>query len=80
MEPFGSMVWKHRPGGTVLMPGPMYHNGPFTSAMAGLLNGSTMVLMPRFDAEGVLRLVQEHRATCRAQREQRRSGSGGTEG
>ncbi|SDG02098.1 bile acid-coenzyme A ligase [Blastococcus aurantiacus] len=63
VEPFGSMVWKHRPGGTVLMPGPMYHNGPFTSAMAGLLNGSTMVLMPRFDAEGVLRLVQEHRAT-----------------
>jgi bile acid-coenzyme A ligase len=63
VEPFGSMVWKHRPGGIVLMPGPMYHNGPFTSAMAGLLNGSTMVLMPRFDAESVLKLVEEHRAT-----------------
>ena len=63
VEPFGSMVWKHRPGGTVVMPGPMYHNGPFTSAMAGLLNGSTMVLMPRFDAEGVLQLVERHRAT-----------------
>ena len=24
-----------------LMPGPLYHNGPFTSAMAGLLTGST---------------------------------------
>jgi bile acid-coenzyme A ligase len=63
VEPFGSMVWKHRPGGTVLMPGPMYHNGPFTSAMAGLLNGSTMVLMPRFDAEGVLQAVEKYRAT-----------------
>lgn len=63
VEQFGSMVWKHRPGGMVLMPGPMYHNGPFTSAMAGLLNGSTLVLMPRFDAEGVLQEVEKHRAT-----------------
>ncbi len=63
VEPFGGMVWKHRPGGTVLMPGPMYHNGPFTSAMAGLLGGSTLILMPRFDAEGVLQLVERHRAT-----------------
>ncbi len=63
VEQFGGMVWRHRPGGTLLMPGPLYHNGPFTSAMAGLLGGSTLVLMPRFDAEGVLRLVQQHRAT-----------------
>jgi bile acid-coenzyme A ligase len=63
VEPFGATVWKHRAGGTLLMPGPLYHNGPFTSAMAGLLNGSTLVLMPRFDAEGVLREVQRHRAT-----------------
>ncbi|MGY2129527.1 AMP-binding protein [Blastococcus sp. SYSU DS0617] len=63
VEPFGVAVWKHRPGGTMLMPGPLYHNGPFTSAMAGLLNGSTLVLMPRFDAEGTLRLVERHRAT-----------------
>lgn len=63
VEVTGGMVWKHRPGGTLLMPGPLYHNGPFTSAMAGLLGGSTLVLMPRFDAEGVLRLVEQHRAT-----------------
>ncbi|MGY1753521.1 AMP-binding protein [Blastococcus sp. SYSU D01042] len=63
VEQFGGMVWRHRPGGTLLMPGPLYHNGPFTSAMAGLLGGSTLVLMPRFDAEGVLRLVEQHRAT-----------------
>lgn len=59
----GGAVWRHRPGGTMLMPGPLYHNGPFTSAMGGLLGGSALVLMPRFDAEGVLRLVEQHRAT-----------------
>ncbi|WP_051516017.1 AMP-binding protein [Candidatus Blastococcus massiliensis] len=63
VEPFGALVWRHRPGGVMVMPGPMYHNGPFTSAMAGLLNGSALVLMPRFDAEEVLRLVERHRAT-----------------
>ena len=63
VEPFAGAVWKHRPGGTLLMPGPHYHNGPFTSAMGGLLGGSTLVLMPRFDAEGVLREVERHRAT-----------------
>lgn len=63
VEPFSGAVWKHRPAGTMVMPGPMYHNGPFTSAMGGLLGGSTLVLMPRFDAEGVLREVERHRAT-----------------
>ncbi|TKJ31404.1 AMP-binding protein [Blastococcus sp. CCUG 61487] len=63
VEPFGALVWKHRPGGVLVMPGPMYHNGPFTSAMAGLLDGSTLVLMPKFDAEGVLATVERHRAT-----------------
>lgn len=63
VEPFGALVWKHRPGGVMVMPGPMYHNGPFTSAMAGLLSGSALVLLPRFDAEGVLAAVERHRAT-----------------
>ena len=30
---------------------------------AGLRNGATLVTMPRFDLEGFLGLVQEHRAT-----------------
>ncbi len=63
VEPFGAVVWRHRPAGVMVMPGPLYHNGPFTSAMAGLLNGSSLVLQTRFDAEGVLRLVERHRAT-----------------
>jgi bile acid-coenzyme A ligase len=60
---FGAALWRHEPGGVMVMPGPMYHNGPFSSAMAGLFEGSTLVLLPRFDAEGTLRAVEQHRAT-----------------
>jgi len=56
-------VWQHTPDGIALMPGPMYHNGPFSSAFAGLFQGATLVLMPRFDAEETLRLVEKHQAT-----------------
>jgi bile acid-coenzyme A ligase len=56
-------VWRHREGGVLLMPGPLYHNGPFTSAFQGLMEGSTLVLMPRFDAEETLRLVDRHDVT-----------------
>ena len=56
-------LWRLESGATMVMPGPLYHNGPFTSAMTGLFEGAALVLMPRFDAEQTLRLVQEHRAT-----------------
>jgi bile acid-coenzyme A ligase len=55
--------WRHEPHGTMVMPGPLYHNGPFISAMTGLFEGSRLILMERFDAEGTLRLVDQHRAT-----------------
>ncbi len=63
VEPFGAALWRQQPGGVMVMPGPLYHNGPFSSAMSGLFQGATLVLQPRFDAEGVLRLVEQHRAT-----------------
>ena len=43
-----------------LVPGPLYHNGPFMYAFRGLLCGHTVVVMERFDAERTLALVQEH--------------------
>src|SRR5947209_5831111 len=55
--------WRHEPHGTMVMPGPFYHNGPFISAMNGLFEGSRLIVMERFDAEGTLRLVEQHRAT-----------------
>lgn len=49
-------------GGTLVMPGPMYHNGPFIWAFATLLDGGHVVLLPRFDAEATIAAVAEHRA------------------
>jgi len=48
--------------GCVLIPGPLYHNAPFTFASLGLFYGNHLVLLPRFDAESTLRAVHEHRA------------------
>jgi len=43
-----------------LVPGPLYHNGPFVYSMAGLLMGNHIVVMTRFDAEETLRLIEKH--------------------
>jgi bile acid-coenzyme A ligase len=42
---------------TLLVPGPMYHNGPFSFSMVGLFRGNHIVVMPRFDAEESLKLL-----------------------
>ena len=47
--------------GSVLIPGPLYHNGPFTWAMAGLYLGNQVTVTTRFDAEHTLRIIQEER-------------------
>jgi bile acid-coenzyme A ligase len=48
-------------GGVALMPGPLYHNGPFVTATAALFLGCHLVVMPRFDAAGTVELVERHR-------------------
>jgi bile acid-coenzyme A ligase len=47
----------------MLQPGPLYHNGPFTSSFGGLNQGAHLIIMPRFDAEETLRLIASYRAT-----------------
>jgi bile acid-coenzyme A ligase len=47
--------------GTTLVPGPLYHAGPFIVSWQCLLSGGTLVLMTRFDAEECLRLIDAHR-------------------
>ena len=44
-----------------LVPGPLFHNGPFLYCFRGLFCGHTVVLMQRFDAEQALVLIQAHR-------------------
>jgi bile acid-coenzyme A ligase len=46
--------------GTQLVPGPLYHNGPFVFSMGGLFHGEHLVVMPRFDASVALRLFEEY--------------------
>ncbi len=45
------------------MPGPLYHNGPFTASFAGLNQGAELIVMPRFDAEETLKAVERHKAS-----------------
>jgi len=47
--------------GAVLIPGPLYHNGPFSWAVIALFKGNHVVVTTRFDAEQTLKLIEEHR-------------------
>ena len=47
--------------GVILLGGPLYHSGPLINAIHGLLAGNTAVVMPRFDAEQALALIERHR-------------------
>lgn len=50
------------PDGCLLMPGPLYHNGPAVWSCQALLAGSTVVLLERFDPEATLAAIERHRA------------------
>jgi bile acid-coenzyme A ligase len=51
--------------GTVLVvPGPLYHAGPFGLALIGMLAGSHVVLLEKFDPEQTLAAIERHRANC----------------
>ena len=50
------------PEGCMVMPGPLYHNGPLIWSCIALLWGDHVVVLPRFDAEDTLRMLAEHRA------------------
>ena len=63
VDAFGTALWRHTTDGVALMPGPLYHNGPFASGLQGLLHGSKLLLQRRFDAEETLRLIEEHQVT-----------------
>jgi bile acid-coenzyme A ligase len=49
------------PDARVLIPGPLFHTGPFLNARECLLRGGLVVLMSRFEPEQALRLIDEHR-------------------
>lgn len=57
-------AYPHRPGETMLIPGPIFHEAPTLFTLAHLFMGGTIVLMPKFDASDALRQVELHRCTA----------------
>ena len=53
-------VLQQQPGNTVLNPGPLYHNAPFSVMHAALFVGGHVVEMGRFDALRALELIDRH--------------------
>lgn len=53
-----------RPGGTMLIPGPLYHNGPLSWSLVNLLAGAHTVVLPRFNAEGTLAAIEHFNTTA----------------
>lgn len=51
------------PGGCLVMPGPLYHNGPAVWSCQALLHGLQVALLPRFDALQTLQEIETHRGT-----------------
>ncbi|MEI9887165.1 MAG: AMP-binding protein [Rhizomicrobium sp.] len=58
-----AVFWRIDADSVCLMPGPMYHNGPFITAFLALQTGAPLILMPKFDAEGTLREIARNKAT-----------------
>jgi bile acid-coenzyme A ligase len=50
------------PTGCMVMPGPLYHNGPLIWSVSALLAGSHVVVLPRFDPEQTLAAIDTYGA------------------
>ena len=56
-----SLVYGVMEGVRCLLPGPLYHSAPNSFGLRAARLAELLVLMPRFDAETLLRLIAEHR-------------------
>ena len=61
LGPYRARVYGVTPGVRTLLPGPLYHSAPNSFALRAARQASLMVLMPRFDPEDFLALVEKHR-------------------
>lgn len=58
----GSPGMGQKVNGVVCIPGPLYHNAPFSFASSALFQGNHLVLLANFDAEATLAAIDRHRA------------------
>jgi long-chain acyl-CoA synthetase len=63
MEKLRQLIYGMVPGMRSIVPGPLYHSAPNSFGLRASRLGGLLVLMPRFDAEEFLTLVERHRIT-----------------
>ena len=65
MDGISKITYGLEPGASivVLMNGPMYHSATYAYAMLAFRHRCRIVLQPRFDPEGLLALIEQHRVT-----------------
>jgi len=60
-ERMRGMIYGLKPGARALLPGPLYHSAPNSFGLRAGRLGGALVLMPRFDPEEFLRLVESEK-------------------
>jgi long-chain acyl-CoA synthetase len=60
-EAMRALIYGLKPGVRALLPGPLYHSAPNAFALRAGRLGGALLMMPRFDAEDFLRLVQHQK-------------------
>jgi long-chain acyl-CoA synthetase len=55
------MIYGLKPGARALLPGPLYHSAPNSFGLRAGRLGGALVLMPRFEPEAFLQLIEEQR-------------------
>ena len=60
-ERLRALIYGLKPGVRALLPGPLYHSAPNSFGLRSGRLGGALVLMPRFDPEECLRLIQDQR-------------------
>src|SRR5450759_4649379 len=60
-ERMRGMIYGLKPGARALLPGPLYHSAPNSFGLRAGRLGGALALMPRFDPEEFLRLVEGER-------------------
>ena len=60
-ERMRTLIYGLKPGARALLPGPLYHSAPNSFGLRAARLGGALILMPRFEPEQFLRLIQDER-------------------
>lgn len=61
MEAMRALIYGLKPGVRALLPGPLYHSAPNAFGLRAGRLGDLLVIMPRFDAEDFLRIIDQQK-------------------